>query len=117
MVYTSIKNGKWKKILLFFGIFVVCYICQTMAVKVYHYGMSGIFTSTVASKPMLLSNIIYVADESDADAIDDERLKQAFLTMLSDSQDRQLTIDYAQGSIIDRALFHEAGHERNYGTE
>lgn len=111
MIYVMIKSGEWKKILLYFCIMIACYAGQTMLTKCYHYAMSDVFTSTVASKPMLLSNIIYVAEESDAELIEDARLKQAFLKMLDDSKERGLTIENASGNIIDRARFHESGHE------
>lgn len=111
MLYVCIKNKTWKKILIYLGITVLFMGGRSLLTKAYHYAMSEFFTSTVASKPMLLSNIVYVATEEDAEVIEDARLKQAFLKMYHDSRDRGLTEEFAEGGIIERAKFHESGHE------
>ena len=60
---------------------------------------------------MLLANIAYVCDESDADYIEDDDLRIAFTEVLRLVEENKMSYKHAEGGLISKARFHEAGHE------
>ena len=109
--YVLVMQKEYKKILLVFIGFIVLFFGKTYFTKTYNYLESGIFTNTVAGKPMMLANALYVADIEDGIDIANEDLHQAYENMILLIDNEQLSIKYAEGNIIEKAQFHEYGHE------
>jgi len=86
-------------------------VAKSQLTKVYNLLETGFYVNTVSSKPMMLANVVYVADEEDAEAIDEEDLKEVFQQILSSAKSDGITMDAAPDTIIGRGLFHESVHE------
>lgn len=84
---------------------------KTQLTKWYNLIETGYYVNTVSSKPMILANLVYVCDEEDANYIEDEDLREFFRGVVKETQDNELSMDYAPNGIIAKAQFHESGHE------
>lgn len=109
--FKAIQNKKYKFVFLFIFIALFAFPMKSQLTKWYNYAETGFYVDTISSKPMLMANIIYVADESDGQYISDEDLRNAFVTILSKAKADGMTIDSAVGNIIEKALYHEYCHE------
>lgn len=79
--------------------------------KVYHYVESDMFVATSSGPPMMLANIVYLSDIEDGSDIENEHLRNAYENIVRLVDEKQLSIQYADGGIIEMAQFHEDGHE------
>lgn len=111
MIYKAIDTKKYKLIVLFAVVAVCAFPIKSQITKWYNLAETGFYVDTVSSKPMLLANIVYVAEEEDANAIEDEVLKKAFAQTVAKAKADGITFDNASGGIIEKALFHESVHE------
>lgn len=109
--YVLVIQKRYKQILLVCVGLVVLFFSKTYFTKTYNYFESGIFTNTVAGKPMMLANALYVSDLEDGKNIKNDDLRQAYENMIMQIDKEQLSVKYAEGNIIDKAQFHEYGHE------
>jgi len=105
-----VKNRLIRTIIYILAFFLIIGI-KTQLTKWYNLAESGCYVNTVSSKPMLLANIAYVCDESDARYIKDPELKEAFTEIMRGIKSSNIGFDSAKGSIIDKAKFHESNHE------
>jgi len=91
--------------------FLVMFGMRSVLTKAYNLAESGYYVKTVSSGPMLLANIAYVCNEDDSEFIEEEDLRESFKRIVREIEQEELSYSYAEGGIIDRARFHEAGHE------
>jgi len=109
------NDGTVKKkivsLVIYVAVIAVSLMAKTQFTKWYNLAETGYYVNTISSKPMMLANILYVCDESDADYIQDEGIREAFKGVIKDANNRELSIDYAPEGIIGKGLFHESGHE------
>lgn len=109
--FVLIQQKKYKKIALLVLGFLLLFVGKTFFTKVYNYVESGIYVNTVSSKPMMLANALYLSDIEDGIDIEDKDLQLAYENMVHLVDEKQLSVKYATGNIIDKAKFHEFGHE------
>ena len=107
-VSTKIKICRSFLVIIILGILV---LFRGGATRLYNKLESGYAVTTVSSSPMLLANIAYVSDVTDADFIEDEELREAYREIVTGLKENELTYESAPGGVIDKARFHEAGHE------
>ncbi len=110
-VFRLAVDKQYKPIIFVIIGFVLCFAGKTQLTKLYNYLESGLYVNTVSSKPMILSNLVYLSDEEDGAGIEDEALKQTYENIVSEVKDQGLSVENAKGTIIERAQFHEFGHE------
>lgn len=89
----------------------IVFCVKTQLTKIYNLLETGYFVNTISSKPMLLANVVYVCDETDADFIKDAEKRETFKTIVANAKADKLSVEFASGSIIDKALYHESCHE------
>lgn len=111
VVFLSVKEKNWESILLYFLVFVIAFVGKSTFTKCYNYLESGLYIDTVSSKPMMLANVLYVSDIEDGADIEDKELRIAFEQMVQMTKENDWDISHASGNIMERAQFHEAGHE------
>lgn len=111
MLFISFKEKQYKKILLVLLTALLSFGLKTELTKIYNYLESDLYVNTVSSKPMLLANAVYVADLEDGRSITDDKLKEAYEKIITGIQTDGLSIQSASGNLIEKANFHEAGHE------
>ena len=100
------------KQMLIYCIFILLTLALRSGLTVaYNSIESGYAVKTVSSGPMLLANIAYVCDEEDAIYINDPAKRDVFIDIIRQTDREGLSVKYAEGNVIDRARFHEAGHE------
>ncbi|MDD6203096.1 MAG: hypothetical protein PUB13_09200 [Lachnospiraceae bacterium] len=109
--WCMIRDGKYKQILLVVVATALCFVGKTQLTKCYNYLESGLYVNTVSSKPMILSNLLYLSDTEDGKQIEDERLRKAYENMVSEVEKQGLSVKNAKGNLLQRAQFHESGHE------
>lgn len=102
---------RYKAILFVFLGFILMFVGKSYFTKTYNYLESGIFVNTVASKPMMLSNAVYLSDIEDGSTIENADLRQAYENIVRLVDGQKLSVKYATGNIISKAQFHEYGHE------
>jgi len=85
--------------------------CKSYLTKVYHYVESDLFVATSSGPPMMLANIVYLSDMEDGVDIEKEYLRNAYENIVRLVDEKQLSIQYGDGGIIEMAQFHEDGHE------
>lgn len=110
-VFILFLQRDYKKILFVAIGFVVIMAGKSYLTKAYHYAESDLFVSTTSGKPMMLANIVYLSDVEDGKDIENVRLREAYENIVRMVDEQELSIEYASGNIIDRAQFHEYGHE------
>ena len=109
--WLALTEKKWKKIVLYATAFILVFVGKNTLTKCYNYLESGLYVNTVSSKPMMLANILYLADAEDGADIADEELRSAFEQMVQMTKENQWDSSHASGNIIEQAQFHEDGHE------
>lgn len=92
------------------GVFFVV-LGTSLFTGVYHYIMSGVYTNTVSSGSMVVANVLYVAEESDGDYIEDPQVKQVFTNIYNRLEDDEMLAVYADEGLLNRALHHEDIHD------
>jgi len=109
--YKAIVNKKYKMILLILIAGILAFPMKTQLTKIYNLVESGYYVDTVSSKPMLLANIVYVADEKDAEYIKEDDLRETFVKILVQAKEDGKTIENADKGIMSRALYHAECHD------
>lgn len=109
--FKAFMNKSYKKLMLVILITAIAFPVRGQLTKWYNLAETGNYVDTVSSKPMLLANVVYVSDPEDAQYIEEDDLREAFLNILTAIDNDNLSIRYAKGNIIDKALFHEDCHE------
>ncbi len=100
-----------KRWLLILFMFILAFGVRTVLVRVYNYCESGLFVDTASGKAMSFANILYVTDREDAEAIEDEKLRELFYEMYDAADEDEMNYKYAEGGIIERAEHHEHCHD------
>lgn len=109
--YVLLCEKNYRGILLVFLGFVFAFTAKTQMTKIYHLVESGVYINTVSGNPMMLSNALYLSEIEDGAAIEDVNLRAAYETMVTQVKEQGLAVENASGNIIERAKFHENGHE------
>lgn len=91
--------------------FIILFAGKSILTKTYNYMESGLYVNTVSGKPMMLANVLYLSEAEDGKDIADADMRKAYENMVAGVESQQLNIRYAGGNVIDRAQFHEYGHE------
>lgn len=107
----AIREHKAKKILILLLAFVLSFAGRTLVVKTYNYLEQGLFVNTVSGKAMSVANIIYVADREDGQAISDTDIREMFYDIYDSAYEAQMTYQFSQKGIIERAKHHEKCHD------
>jgi hypothetical protein len=109
--YRMIRTGRIKQVLFVIIAFLLAFGVKSQVTKLYNLKESGIYVNTVSSSPMLLANVLYLSEPEDGADIADDDLRLAYENMAAQVKEQGLGIENASGSLLQRAAFHEAGHE------
>lgn len=109
--FIAIRDKQYKTLLFVFLGLIVSFVGKTQITMVYNYLESGFYVNTVSSKPMLLANVVYIADKEDGADIEEDDLRKTYETIIEGINNNQLSRHYASGSLMELADFHESGHE------
>jgi hypothetical protein len=104
-------DKKWKEIAILIVMLAVGFAGRTMIVKTYNYCEQGLFVSTVSGKASFVSNVIYVADREDGEAINDDRLREVFYEIYDMAYDGGNNYKFSPKGLISRANHHENSHD------
>ena len=110
-IYITIRNRQYKRIALILLGVLLCFVGKTQLTKSYNLKESGIYVNTVSGNPMMLANALYLAEIEDGEGIKDPKLKTAYENMIIQVKEQKLSIEHGEGNIIEKAKFHEYGHE------
>jgi hypothetical protein len=92
-------------------IFLFAFVARTYLIRTYNYLENGLFVDTASGSAMSFANVLYVADRSDGEAIDDLELRDIFYEMYDGADAEQLNYKYAPSGLLQRAAYHELCHE------
>lgn len=112
VIFRFFQNKKKAKLIIALLGCAIAIFSKGQLTKWYNLAESGYYVKTVSSKPMLMANIVYVCSEEDAKYIKDEGLRESFVQMVQRAEADGITYNNAQGSIIDKALYHEDCHDK-----
>lgn len=107
MIRKKTYRKLWIPMILAIGI----YCCSSLITGIYHYCNSGVFTATASSKPMILANALYVSVPEDGLKIKNPDIKAIFDRTYAELDKNRMLAKYADGSLIDKARYHEACHD------
>ena len=110
-VFVFFLQKEYKKILFILLGALLLVGGKSYLTKAYHYVESDLFVATSSGPPMMLANVIYLSDIEDGVDIENEYLRNAYENMIRLVDEKQLSIKYGTGGIIEMAQFHEYGHE------
>ena len=110
-VFVFLLQKEYKKILFILLGALLLVGGKSYLTKAYHYVESDLFVATSSGPPMMLANVIYLSDIEDGVDIENEYLRNAYENMIRLVDEKQLSIKYGTGGIIEMAQFHEYGHE------
>lgn len=109
--YVILMQKKFRLLLVCALAVAVGFAARTVLVRTYNYGFHGYFTDTTSGKPMLLANVLYVSEKEDADGILDKDIRHMFKEIMDRMEAGRMTVRYAKGSVLERALYHESVHD------
>jgi hypothetical protein len=92
-------------------IFLFVFVARTYLIRTYNYLENRLFVDTASGSAMSFANVLYVADRSDGEAIDDLELRDIFYEMYDGSDAERLNYKYAPSGLLQRAAYHEFCHE------
>lgn len=100
---------KWVKLIV---AFVLVFVCMNVAEGLYFVGVNGHFMKHTGGSVTAMSNILYLADEQDADLFEDEEIKKVFVDTYKYMKSEGWSIsDYSGHGIIDAAVDVENCHD------
>lgn len=111
MGYVWLGKKNYKMILLCVAAVAMAFFARTYLVRAYNDTQQGFFADTTSSKPMMLANVLYVAEKADAETIEDPVIKALFEEIITKLEQDEKTMKYAKGSLLDYAKFHEDVHD------
>ena len=111
VIYRGVRSRKKTAIIIALLGCAIAVFSKGQLTKWYNLAEKGYYVETVSSKPMLMANIVYVCSEEDAKYIQDDGLRKAFLQIVRRAEADGKTVNYAEGNIIDKALYHEDCHD------
>lgn len=107
----ALCRKQWKRIGIFVLVLATAFLGRELIVKTYNYCEQGLFVSTVSGQAMSVSNVLYVSDRVDGEAIEDEKLRELFYSIYDEMEESGLTYGYSPKGLIARAKHHEECHD------
>ena len=107
----ALMEKRYKTIIIYLAAMAVMFPLKDQLSRWYNLAETGNYVATVSSKPMLLANVVYVADEEDAQYIEEENLREAFASIVASAKQDGLCYEAAPAGMLDRALYHEDCHD------
>lgn len=90
---------------------IMVFVVRMGLVRTYNYCENGLFVDTASGKAMSFANILYVAERSDGEAIEDASLRELFYEMYDAADADWMNYKYAGEGILNRAAYHEKCHD------
>lgn len=103
------KKGKKAGIVLL-GV-VLAFGCRTFLVKSYNFAFNGHFINNTFGEVGMLANVLYAADRSDGERIEDETVREYFYLSYDLAQEQQANYQYAPDGFLNRAAHLEQYHD------
>lgn len=85
---------------------------RTGIVRGYNHHFWQMDTDTFAGKAMMVANVLYVAQPEDAEKLETPYLKELCTEILTAMEADGITFADAEGTILDKALFHNDVHDK-----
>ncbi len=113
VILDNIKSFKniLKQGMLLLIIFAVAFVARTYIIRGYNYLENGLFVDTASGSAMSFANVLYVADRSDGEAIEDEALRSLFYEMYDAADADRMNYKYAPKGLLAKAAYHEKCHD------
>jgi len=105
------KKAGWKKRLLPVFLFTAALVLRSLCVGGYNLAVNGKFTGTTYGAVTILSNVIYVAQETDGEGIEDDHLRGLFEEIYQIADQGGMLCRYAPGSFTEEAAFYSQMHD------
>lgn len=115
LVVAVIKSIVKKKVIrIVCSIFLIILLLggRTAIVRNYNNYFWNLPVDTFSSKAMMISNVLYVAEPEDVNGIETPYLQEIFLDIINMMQEDGICYEDAQGSPLEKALFHNNVHDR-----
>lgn len=100
-----------KKILASICLFLLVLVCRTVGTCSYNLLVNGTFAGTTYGPVTILSNVIYVADREDGQAVSKERFRELFYEIYGIAEDGQMLFKNAPSAFSEEAVFYSDMHD------
>ncbi|MDO4332385.1 MAG: hypothetical protein Q4C58_06800 [Eubacteriales bacterium] len=106
-----LEKKQWKKT----GIVLLCVVLafglRSFLVKSYNLAFNGYFINNTFGEVGMLANVLYAADRSDGERIEDEMVREYFYLSYDLAQEQQANYQYAPEGFLNRAAHLEQYHD------
>lgn len=92
-------------------LFFLVMVCRLICVNGYNLLANGTYSGTAYGDVTILSNVIYVAEREDGEAIGDENLRRLFYEIYDTADAGQMTMNYAPENFSEEAVFYSDMHD------
>lgn len=106
-----IKERNGKKACGTVLLFVLAVVFQSVFVSSYNLLVNGVYTGTTYGDVTILSNVIYVADKEDGEAIEEEKLRQLFYEIYDIAESGHMLYRDAPEVFSEEAAFYSDMHD------
>ncbi len=103
---------QWKYLVGLVLLMMLAFIGRSMFTRIYNYCEQGLFVGTASGKTTAFSNVLYVADRVDGEAIEDEELRNLYYDVYDAIYESEYNYAFAPSGLIERGLYHEQCHDR-----
>lgn len=108
---TVIPKGQWKRIAAVLLCTVLAFGCRSLLVKSYNLVFNGSFINNTFGGVGMLANVLYAADRSDGERIEEEEAREFFYLSFDLAWEKQANYSYAPEGFLNRAAHLEQYHD------
>ena len=106
-----IREKNLKRVCGVIVLFVLTMVVRTVSISGYNLLVNGRFTGTTYGDVTILSNVIYVADKEDGEAIEDDSLRQLFYEIYEIAENGHMLLKDAPEDFTGEAGFYSDMHD------
>lgn len=106
ILYYLIKSRYIKKLILLLFLVAGLLFTSKMTDRLYNYFVRGAWIEHSGNSMGMLCTLIYTAEEEDAELIEDEALKEMFLSVWHKADEQKLNISYAPSGWVDFSSYY-----------
>ncbi len=107
----AVWQKKWSRIAILAVLLFLSFIGRGLLVKTYNYCEQGLFVGTASGKTTMVTNVLYVADREDGEAIADEKLRNMYYQVYDAAYETGLNYKASGEGLYARALHHAGSHD------
>lgn len=106
-----VPGRQWKRMIAVLLCTAAAFCCRSVLVKSYNLCFNGHFINNTFGGVGMLANVLYAADRSDGERIEDEKAREFFYLSFDLAWEQQANYSYAPEGFLNRAAHLEQYHD------